>query len=228
MPDRPVREQRPFYNRFMRLVDTRIFTRDIELLRNSDVDILESTYENVEELEDGNVNADEIPSPLHQVMMKYELPLIMEEFFYHFVKHDAIDLTKLRYGVYLVDDRAMEASGDSEDMTQNYHAYLEDSDHNRYIRVTLAVPVNATTTQITNAISQHKQFIKDRQTEANNGTPIPRIRSEFYIERDREILGLYEQGLKPRAIERRLSGKFGILTAPMISSIVSRRRKQQR
>lgn len=234
MPIRPTREQQQFINRFRRYVsdDGTIhdveFSNSVEELRKSKVDILEPTYKNVEIFEDGSANADEILSPIHLFMTKYEFPLIMEEFVYHFIKHNDIDLTKLRYGVYLVDDRAMEASGDSEDITQNYHTYLTDSDHNRYVRITLAVPINATTTQITHTISQHKQFIKVRQARANNDTPIPRVRSEFYAERDREILGLYEQGLRPREIERRLSDRFGILTAPMISNIVSRRRRQQR
>ena len=70
MTAKPSREQLPFYTRFMRLVDDESFTRDIALLRSSDVNILESTYENIEEFDDGMVNADEIPSPLNQVMMK--------------------------------------------------------------------------------------------------------------------------------------------------------------
>lgn len=48
MTSKPTREQLPFYNSFMRLVDDEGFTRDIALLRSSNVDILESTYENIE------------------------------------------------------------------------------------------------------------------------------------------------------------------------------------
>ena len=74
MTAKPNREQLPFYNRFKRLVDDESFTRDVALLRSTDVNILESTCENIEEFEDGTVNADEIPSPLHQVMMKTTSP----------------------------------------------------------------------------------------------------------------------------------------------------------
>jgi hypothetical protein len=95
MTAKPSREQLPFYTRFVRLVDDEGFTRDIETLRSSDVDILKSTYENIEEFEDGTVNADEIPSPLHQVMMKHNLPLVMEDFIHHYVAHNEIALDVL-------------------------------------------------------------------------------------------------------------------------------------
>lgn len=228
MPSKPTREQLPFYTRFMRLVEDEAFTRDIILLRNSDADIIEPTYENIEEFEDGTVNADEIPSPLHQVMMKYNLPLVMEDFIFHYIKNDEIALDKLRNGIYILDHNAMRASGLSDDEVHNYQAwYVNDSMKNKYIEVTLAIPVHATTTQITDTITQHKQFIKDRQTAANNNTPVGRVRSEYYALRDKEIMRLRDEGLPPREILWKLPDKWrGTLNPPSISRIIYRRKRQ--
>lgn len=228
MPSKPTREQLPFYTRFMRLVEDEAFTRDITLLRNSDADIIEPTYENIEEFEDGTVNADEIPSPLHQVMMKYNLPLVMEDFIFHYIKNDEIALDKLRNGIYILDHNAMRASGLSDDEVHNYQAwYVNDSMKNKYIEVTLAIPVHATTTQITDTITQHKQFIKDRQTAANNNTPVGRVRSEYYALRDKEIMRLRDEGLPPREILWKLPDKWrGTLNPPAISRIIYRRKRQ--
>lgn len=228
MPSKPTREQLPFYTRFMRLVEDEAFTRDITLLRNSDADIIEPTYENIEEFEDGTVNADEIPSPLHQVMMKYNLPLVMEDFIFHYIKNDEIALDKLRNGIYILDHNAMRASGLSDDEVHSYQAwYVNDSMKNKYIEVTLAIPVHATTTQITDTITQHKQFIKDRQTAANNNTPVGRVRSEYYALRDKEIMRLRDEGLPPREILWKLPDKWrGTLNPPAISRIIYRRKRQ--
>lgn len=228
MTAKPNREQLPFYNRFKRLVDDESFTRDVALLRSTDVNILESTYENIEEFEDGTVNADEIPSPLHQVMMKYNLPLVMEDFMHHYVAHDEMDLDKLRNGVYIVDHKSMKASGMSDDEVHNYQAwYVNDSMRDKYVEVTLAIPVHATATQITDTITQHKQFIKYRQTVANNNIPVGRVRSEYYALRDKEIMRLYDSGLPPRKIRPKLIKKWGHLTEPAISNIIYRRKKQR-
>lgn len=228
MTAKPSREQLPFYNRFIRLVDNEAFAHDIELLHSSDVDILQSTHENLEEFDDGSVSADEIPSPLHQVMMKYNLPLVMEDFIYHYVAHDEVDLDKLRNGVYIVDHKSMKASGMSDDEVHNYQAwYVNDSMRDKYVEVTLAIPVHATTTQITDTITQHKQFIKHRQTVANNNTPVGRVRSEYYALRDKEIMKLYDSGLPPRKIRPKLIKKWGHLTEPAISNIIYRRKKQR-
>jgi len=228
MDERPTREQLPFYNRFVRCIDNESFMADVGLLRDSKIDILESTHENVEVFNDGSVNADEIPSPLHQFMLKYSLPIVMEDFVFHFIRHETIDLSKLRNGVYLVDDKSMEASGRG-DNELNYHGYVNDTMHNKYIHITLAIPVHATITQINDTISEHKQFIRDRQTGANNDTPVSRVRSEFYAERDKEVMDLYRQGYRPREIASKISGRWrGIITAPMISDIIYRRRKQKR
>ena len=224
----PNREQLPFYNRFIRLLDSDIFTSDIEALRNSDVDILASTHENIEVCDDGSVNADEIPSPLHQVMLKHNLPVIMEDFMEHYIAHDEIVLDKLRSGIYILDHKTMQASGVSNDEIHNYQAwYANDSFHNKYIELTLAIPVYATTTQITNTIAQHKQFIKKRQTAKNNNTPVGRVRSEYYAFRDKEIMRLYDSGLPPRKIRPKLIKKWGHLTEPAISNIIYRRKKQR-
>ena len=228
MTAKPSREQLPFYNRFIRLVDNETFAHDIELLRSSEVNILESTYENIEEFDDGTVNADEIPSPLHQAMMKYNLPLVMEDFIHHYVAHNEVALDRLRNGVYIVDNKAMEASG-GDDRELNYHGYVNDSMHNRYIEVTLAIPVHATATQIADTIAQHKQFIKDRQTVANNNTPVGRVRSEYYALRDKEIMKLYDKGLPPREILWKLPDKWrGALNPPAISRIIHRRKRQRK
>lgn len=229
MTAKPSREQLPFYNRFIRLIDDESFTRDIALLRSSEVNILESTYENIEGLEGGTVNADEIPSPLHQVMMKYNLPLVMEDFMQHYVAHDEMDLGKLRNGIYIVDHKSMKASGMSDDEVHNYQAwYVNDSMRDKYVEVTLAIPVHATTTQITDTIAQHKQFIKDKQIAANNNTPVGRVRSEYYALRDKEIMRLYDSGLPPREILWKLPDKWrGTLNPPAISRIIYRRKRQR-
>ena len=229
MPSKPTREQLPFYNRFIRLMANETFTRDVELLRRSDVDILQSTHENIEEFEDGTVNADEIPSPLHQVMMKYNFPLVMEDFIHHYVAHNEIALDKLRNGVYILDHGTMKASGVSDDEVHNYQAwYINDSVRDKYVEVTLAIPVHATTTQITDTITQHKQFIKDRQTAANNNTPVGRVRSEYYALRDKEIMRLHDEGLPPREILWKLPDKWrGTLNPPAISRIIYRRKRQR-
>lgn len=229
---KPTREQLPFYNHFMRLIDDESFVHDTETLRSSDVDILKSTYENVEIIEtpDGDdiVNGDEIPSPLHQVMMKYNLPLVMEDFTHHYVAHNEIALDRLRNGVYIVDHKSMKVSGMSGDEVHNYQAwYVNDSMRDKYIEVTLAIPVHATTTQITDTITQHKQFIKDRQTAANNNIPVGRVRSQYYALRDKEIMKLYDSGLPPRKIRPKLIKKWGHLTEPAISNIIYRRKKQR-
>lgn len=227
MTAKPSREQLPFYNRFMRLVENEVFIRDIELLRSSDVSILEPTYENIEEFDDGTVNADEIPSPLHQTMMKHNLPLIMGDFIHHYIAHNEVALDKLRNGVYIVDDKVLEASG-GDNREQNYHGYINDTMHNKYIEVTLAIPVHATTTQINDAIAQHKQFIKDRQTAANNDSPVGRVRSEYYALRDKEIMRLRDEGLPPREILWKLPDNWrGALNPPAISRIIHRRKQQR-
>ena len=228
MSGKPTREQLPFYNLFRRLVSDDSFINDVELLRASKADILQETYSTFEEFNDGTVNADKTPSLLNQVMMKYNLPLVMEDFIHHYVAHNEVALDKVRNGIYILDHDNMKASGSSDDEVHNYQAwYVNDSMRNKYIEVTLAIPVHATTTQIIDTITQHKQFIKDRQTAANNNTPVGRVRSEYYALRDKEIMRLYDKGLPPREIRPKLIKKWGHLTEPAISNIIYRRKKQR-
>lgn len=225
---KPTREQLPFYNRFLRLLNNSDFINDVEVLRNAKVDILKSTYENIEMVDDDTASADEIPSPLHQVMMKHNVPLVMEDFIYHYVAHDEMDLDKLRNGVYILDHKTMQASGPSADEMHNYQAwYVNDFRSSKYVEVTMAIPVQATITQITDTITQHKQFIKDRQTVANNNIQVGRVRSEYYALRDKEIMRLYDSGLPPRKIRPKLIKKWGHLSEPAISNIIYRRKKQR-
>ncbi|GEM_PF-4562399 len=230
----PTREQLPFYNHFMRLINNDDFIIDIDLLRISKVDIRKSTYENVEVIEmlDGDdiVNGDEIPSPLHQIMMKHNLPLVMEDFIYHYVAHNEVALDKLRNGVYILDHKAMKASGNNRDETHNYQAsYINDAMQNKYIEVTLAIPVHATITQITDTIAQHKQFIKDRQTQANDNKPIKRVKVfPEKILRDKEIMRLYKKGIKPNDIANALLGSTeDPLTGSDISKIIYKQKNKQ-
>lgn len=231
MAEKPTREQLPFYNRFMSLLNSEVFSRDIETLRNSKEDIRQPTYENVEivEMSDGDdiVNEDETPPVLHQIMKKHNLPIVMEDFMYHYVQHKKINLGKLRNGVYLVDEKAMEASGNDEDKHMNFQAYVADTMEDKYVEVTLAFPLHATNTQIVDTIKQHKQFIKDKQTRANNNSSVKRVRSEYYAERDNAIMSLHEKGLPPRKIRPKLIQKWGHLTEPAISNIIYRRKKQR-
>lgn len=228
MSAKPTREQLPLYNRFRRLVSDDSFIDDIESLRASKVDILQAAYSSFEEFDDGTINNEETPSPLNQIMMKYNLPIVMEDFIYHYIAHNEIALDRLRNGVYILDHGTMKASG-TNDETYNYRAwYVNDLQREKYIEVTLAIPAHATITQINDTLTQHKKFIKNRQTIANGNIPVSRVRSEYYALRDREIMKLYDEGLPPRKIRPKLIKKWGHLTEPAISNIIYRRKKQRK
>lgn len=219
MSVKPTREQLPFYNRFRRLVSDDSFINDIDLLRASKEDILQTTHSSFEEFDDGTINSEEVPSPLHQVMIKYNLPLVMENFIYHYVVHNEVDLSKLRNGVYLIDNESMKASGNNNEEL-NYQAYVDDTRQHKYVEITLAIPVHATITQINETISQHKQFIKDRQVILNNNKPIQRVKVyPEKIQRNKEIMRLYEKGLEPSEIAEAL---FDSTDKPLIGSDVSK------
>lgn len=220
--DKPTREQKPLYNRFVSLLDNESFRLDVESLRSSDVNILQPTYTNMEQFDDGTVNADESPSPLHQVMIKHKLPIIMEDFVHHYVTHNELALDRLRNGVYILDHKTTKASGSDEDETHNYQAwYVSDTFNNKYIELSLAIPVHATITQITDTLAQHQQFIKDRQKEANNGERLKRIKLSPKAFRNVEIMRLYKQGYKPRQILWELPENMrDNLTGPDIAKIV--------
>lgn len=83
---------------------------DVEILRNSNVDILASLHENVEVFDGGPVSTDEMPPPLHQAMLKHNLTIIMEGFVKHYVAYDEIALDKLRSGVYALDYKTMQTT----------------------------------------------------------------------------------------------------------------------
>jgi hypothetical protein len=223
----PSREQKPFYNRFMRLVNDDHFADDINLLRSSTVDITQPTYENFEEFEDGSANADEIPSPLLKFMIKYDLPPVMEDFISLYILKDKVDLTMLRSGVYIVDHGQQEASGSSLDKHLNYQSYAQDTMHDDYVELTLAIPIHALSTQIADTLAQHKQFIKDKQAILNGGDSIKRIKLYPKDLRNREILRLHQEGLKPSEILLELPDTFrGELTAPDISKIIYKLRSK--
>lgn len=216
---KPTREQLPFYNRFMRLVENPEFVQDVERLRTSKKDILHAVRK-----ANGIVK---IPSAFHQFMTKHGFPISMEQFVYFYVSRNEINLEKLQSGVYIVDFKNKEASGLSDNKRLNYFRHVNDSMRDDYIHVVLAVPVHATTTQINDTIKQHKQFIKDRQAAANNNTPVPRIRSEYYAMRDKEIMRLYDKGLPPRKIVHKLPEEWRGLSTVAISNIIYRRKKQR-
>jgi len=226
---KPNREQSGLYNLFARYVKDdgtihdEAFAKDVKALRKTE-DILQSTYENIEEVED-SVNADEIPSPFAQFMHKYQFPSGMNDFVYYFITRRKTDPDKLRSGVYLVDDGSMQASGEYEP-EQNFKNYVEDTQYTKYVHVTLAVPVDATKVQIDEAITKHQDFIKSRQDKVR-GTTRTRKRESLNSERDSEIMKLYAQGLKPSQIVFKLSDKWRALSAPEISKIISRLKKSR-
>lgn len=226
---KPSREQSGLYNLFARYVkdDGTIhdaeFAKDVKALRSTD-DILQLTYENIEEVDD-TVNADEIRSPFAQFMYKYQFPSGMNNFIYHFIIRREIDSDRLQSGIYLVDDDSMQASGEYEP-EQNFKSYVEDTQHTKYVLITLALPVDATKVQIDEAIAKHQDFIKSRQDKAR-GMARTRKRYSINAERDSEIMKLYAEGLKPRQIVFKLSDKWWSLTAPEISKIISRLKKSR-
>lgn len=235
MPDKkPSREQSGLYNLFARYVkdDGTIhdveFAEDVKTLRKSD-DILQPTYENVEEAGD-SVNADEIPSPFAQFMYKYQFPNGMSDFIQYFITHGKIDPDKLRSGVYLVDDDSMQASGEYES-EQNFKNYIEDTRYTKYVHVTLALPVDATRVQIDEAIAKHQDFIKSRQDKAR-GTARTRKRHSGNAARDNEIMRLYKLDSKPRQIVPLLPSYWqGTRERPLtgvdVSKIISRLKNQR-
>ncbi len=225
---KPSREQSGLYNLFARYVkdDGTIhdaeFAKDVNALRKTD-NILQSTYENIEEVED-SVNADEMPSPFAQFMYKYQFPSGMNDFMYHFITRRKIDPDKLQSGIYLVDNDSMQASGEYEP-EQNFKNYVEDTQYTKYVHITLALPVNATKLQIDEAIAKHQDFIKSRQDKAR-GAARTRKRYSLNAQRDNEIMRLYAQGLKPRHIADKLPEKWqATLTSSDISKIISRVKK---
>jgi thiamine pyrophosphate-dependent acetolactate synthase large subunit-like protein len=136
-----------------------------------------------------------------------------------------VDLSKLRDGVYLIDEDVLEASGDSQDAHQNFQSYVKDTDYTKYVHVTLAIPASATITQITSSISAHKDFIKSRQSKANDA-PLRRVRQRRKAERDNKIMELSKAGNKPNEVIAILGAE---IEEPLTNYDVARikRRKQK-
>src|SRR3989337_1754267 len=105
---KPSRDQSGLYNLFARYVKDNgtiihaEFAKDIEVLRVHR-DNLEVLWPN-----DGTVDA---PSPFIQFVNKYDFPSSMHMFLLDYVTRNEINLDKLMYGIYVVDEEAQEASG---------------------------------------------------------------------------------------------------------------------
>lgn len=216
---KPSREQSGLYNLFSRYVkdDGTIihagFARDIEELRkyNDDISVLLPEGATVD-----------TPSPFLQFTQKYTFPPTMHMFLLDFITRNEINPDKLSFGVYIVDEGKGEASGRF-DASINYLGYSGDSISTKYVKLTLAIPVDATNLQIREAIKEAKGFIKSRQTEVNGGG-IPRKRFSVNAELNNWVLDQYDQGLKPKQILLKLPKKFqGTMhTAQDISDIINR------
>jgi len=230
---KPNKQQEGLYNLFTKYArdDGTIhddgFKARVEALRASESNILHSTYEIIEEFEDGNVNHKETPSPLNQLMYDYKFPSAMNDFIYHYVVNNEVDISKLRTGVYILDDSEMLASGDSSD-EDNYKDYVRDQEYTKYAYVRLAIPVDATSLQITKTLKSYKKFIYERQ-ELVRGSKRTYKRAHYLAERDNMLLNLSEQGYKPKEIEKMLSKKWqGQLLSYQIAKIISRAKKKRK
>ena len=232
MTPKPTREQETLYNLFTKYArdDGTIhddgFKARVEALRASKSDILLSTYEIIEEFDDGEVNFNETPSLFNQFMHQYKFPSAMTDFIYNYVVNNEVDLTKLRTGIYLLDESKYLASGELEP-EQNFMSYLKDQEYTKYINVTLAIPVDATSVQITKALTKYKNFIYERQ-EFARGSKRTYKRAHLLAERDTMLLNMSMQGMKSKDIARNITGKWkDSLTAPQISKILSRLNKNR-
>lgn len=215
---KPSREQSGLYNLFLRYVkdDGTVihneFAEDIKALREYG-DNLEAPWPT-----DG---AADTPSPFIQFVKKYEFPASMYMFLLDYVTRNEINPDKLTSGVYVVDEDAGEASGEF-DPSINYLGYSVDSLTTKYIKLTLAVPVDAINLQIREAIKDAKDFIKSKQTEANGGR-VTRKRFSINAERNNWILDQLNKGLSPKQILHKLPKKWQgtIDTSQDISDIIN-------
>lgn len=220
---KPSREQSGLYNLFSRYVkdDGTIihagFAQDIEdLRRNGDsISVIQPIGAVVDD-----------PSPFFQFTQKYAFPPTMHMFLLDFITRNEINPDKLFFGVYIVDEGKSEASGKF-DPSINYFGYTTDSLSTNYVKLTLAVPVDATNLQIREAIKEARDFIKSRQTEANGGN-IPRKRFSVNAELNNWVLEVYNQGLKPKQILLKVPAKFKgtVHTAQDISDIIKRHKSK--
>lgn len=215
---KPNREQSGLYNLFVRYVkdDGTIihpeFAKDIEALREHG-DHLEALWPN-----DGTVDT---PSPFIQFVNKYDFPPSMHMFLLDYVTRNEINFDKLTYGIYVVDEDAQEASGNFKP-SANYLGYSIDSLTTKYVKLTLAVPVDATNLQIRETIKDANDFIKARQTEANGGR-VARKRRILNAERNNWLLDQDKKGLSPSQILHKLPQKWQatIHTSQDISDILN-------
>lgn len=215
---KPNREQSGLYNLFARYVkdDGTIihpeFAKDIEALREYG-DNLEVLWPN-----DDTVDT---PSPFIQFVNKYDFPPSMHMFLLDYVTRNEINFDKLTYGIYVVDEDAQEASGNF-NPSVNYLGYSIDSLTTKYVKLTLAVPVDATNLQIRETIKDANDFIKARQTEANGGR-VARKRRILNAERNNWLLDQDKKGLSPSQILHKLPQKWQatIYTSQDISDILN-------
>lgn len=215
---KPNREQSGLYNLFVRYVkeDGTIihpeFAKDIEALREYG-DNLEALWPN-----DGTVDTS---SPFIQFVNKYDFPPSMHMFLLDYVTRNEINFDKLTYGIYVVDEDAQEASGNF-NPSANYLGYSIDLLTTKYVKLTLAVPVDATNLQIRETIKDANDFIKARQTEANGGR-VARKRRILNAERNNWLLDQDKKGLSPSQILHKLPQKWQatIYTSQDISDILN-------
>jgi hypothetical protein len=220
---KPSREQSGLYNLFSRYVkdDGTIihaeFAEDIKDLRRhgDSISVIQPLGAAVDD-----------PSPFLQFTQKYRFPPTMHMFLLDFITRYEINPDKLSFGVYIVDEGKGEASG-RYDASLNYIGYSGDSIATKYVKLTLAIPVDATNLQIREAIKEAKGFIKSRQTEANGGS-VPRKRFSVNAELNNWVLDQYNQGLKPKQILLKLPKKFQstMHTAQDISDIINRHKNK--
>lgn len=220
---KPSREQSGLYNLFTRYVkdDGTIihagFAKDIEVLREhgGNLDVLLSS--------DGEVDT---PSPFIQFVNKYDFPSSMHMFLLDYVTRNEINLDKIMYGIYVVDEDTQEASG-SFSPNVNYLGYSVDSLTTKFVKLTLAIPADATNLQIRESIKDAKDFIKSKQTEANGGK-VARKRFSINAERNNWILDQRSKGLSPKQILHNLPKKWQgtIDTNQDISDIINHIKKK--
>jgi hypothetical protein len=215
---KPNREQSGLYNLFARYVkeDGTIihagFAKDIEALREYG--------DNLEALWPSDAEVD-TPSPFIQFVNKYDFPSSMHMFLLDYVTDNEINPDKLTSGVYVVDEDTEEASGRFSPSI-NYLGYSVDSLTTKYIRLTLAVPVDATNLQIKEAVKDAKDFIKAKQTKLNGGR-VARKRFSINAERNNWLLEQDSKGLSPKQILHKLPQKWQgtIHTSQDISDILN-------
>jgi hypothetical protein len=220
--NKPRRDQRGIYNLFSRFVkdDGTIihaeFAEDIAKLRQYG--------DGLEFLQPKGSSVDD-KSPFFLFINKYKFPPTMHLFLIDYISRNEINPDKISHGVYVVDERTGEASG-VYDPVINSLGYVADYLATDYIKLSLAIPTDATNLQIREAIKEAKNFIKSKQVEARGG-PIARKRFSVNAELNNWIMVQYKQGLKPRQIFSRLPDKFKgtVLTPQDISNIISRQNK---